>query len=107
MTKFEFYEKVYEIAAQIPAGNVMTYGQIGLILGSRYYSRMVGQAMSHAPEHLNIPCHRVVNSKGELAPEHVFGGQKAQREQLLAEGVVFKENGDIDLKKSMIKFYVE
>lgn len=107
LTKLELFEKVYDIVAQIPKGNVMTYSQIGLILGSRYYARRVGQAMSHAPEHLHLPCHRVVNSKGELAPEHVFGGQMAQRDMLLAEGVIFKENGNINLKESILQFFVD
>jgi methylated-DNA-protein-cysteine methyltransferase-like protein len=102
MNRKTFYKKVYEIAAHIPPGCVMTYAQIGELLGSRRYARMVGQAMSNAPEDQNLPCHRVVNSKGELAPDHVFGGKDVQRDMLLKEGVVFKNNLCIDLKKSMM-----
>lgn len=105
MGRYEFYEKVYDIVAQIPEGTVMTYSQIGQILGSRYYARMVGQAMSHAPGDRQLPCHRVVNSKGELAPDHVFGGRKTQKDMLLSEGVVFKSNGCIDMKQSRMQLY--
>lgn len=104
MEKKEFYEAVYKIIGQIPKGKVMTYGQIGLILGSKYYARRVGQAMKNIPKDINIPCHRVINSKGGLAPAHVFGGKNRQAGILMDEGVVFKENGSVNLKKS-IWFY--
>lgn len=103
MKKAEFFNCVYEIVAGIPTGKVMTYGQIAMILGSPNCARQVGQAMYHAPEYLGLPCHRVINSKGELAPEYVFGGRGKQRDILEKEGIVFKENGCIDLKKCLWK----
>lgn len=104
LDKADFYEAVYKIVARIPAGKVMTYGQIGFMLGSSYYARRVGYAMKNSPKSLNLPCHRVVNSKGELAPSHVFGGRGRQREILNKEGVIFLENGNIDLRKSLYIF---
>ena len=103
MKKTEFFNCVYDIVAQIPVGKVMTYGQIAMMLGSPHYARRVGQAMYNTPEYLDIPCHRVVNSKGELASFHVFGGERKQREMLESEGIVFKANGGIDLKKCLWK----
>ena len=41
------------------------------------------------------PCHRVVNSAGRLAP----GFDEQQRSLLENEGVEFKENGCVDMKK--------
>ena len=101
MKKSEFFDQVYRLVSEIPMGFVMTYGQIGLILGSPFYGRQVGQAMSHAPTYLKLPCHRVVNSKGCLAPSAVFGGNSEQFKLLLSEGVIFKQNGCVDLKKSI------
>ncbi|HBF38323.1 MAG TPA: cysteine methyltransferase [Firmicutes bacterium] len=101
MKKAQFFDDVYEIVAQIPAGKVMTYGQIGLLLGSPHYARQVGQAMFNAPGDLKLPCHRVIHSNGQLAPEYVFGGQARQREMLIDEGVSFKPNGTVELKKSL------
>ena len=46
----------------------------------------------------NIPCFRVVNSKGELAGEFAFGGKGAQAKLLEADGVEVV-NGKVDLKK--------
>ncbi len=101
MKNLEFFHHVYEIVAQIPTGKVMTYGQIAMILGSPHWARQVGQAMFHAPESLKLPCHRVINSKGGLAPDDVFGGVARQREMLQNEGVYFKSNGLVDLKLSL------
>jgi methylated-DNA-protein-cysteine methyltransferase-like protein len=101
MKNSEFFDKVYKIVAQIPKGNVMTYGQLAVMLGSPYYARRVGQAMSNAPEYLNLPCHRVINSQGGLAPAYAFGGEIEQYKMLFKEGVCFKTNGNVDIKKSV------
>lgn len=97
----EFFMKVYEIAAQIPPGKVATYGQIASKLGNPMAARIVGEAMRKTPEFLNIPCHRVVNKAGAMAPGYAFGGDFRQREMLEKEGVVFKEDGCIDMKKCL------
>lgn len=101
MKQSEFFKQVYIIAARIPKGKVMTYGQIALLLGVSNCARRVGQAMFNTPEFLKIPAHRVVNSKGGLAPSSAFGGEDVQRRLLEEEGVTFKCNGCIDLKKSI------
>ena len=61
-------------------------------------ARAVGNALHRNPDPASIPCHRVVNSKGELAGEYAFGGMWKQAEILREEGVV-SENGKVDLKK--------
>ena len=54
--------------------------------------------MHKNPDPQHIPCHRVVNSKGELAPGFAFGGEEEQRKRLEKEGVEVKD-GKVDLKK--------
>jgi methylated-DNA-protein-cysteine methyltransferase related protein len=103
LKKAEFFNCVYEIVARIPAGKVMTYGQIAMLLGAPHGARRVGQAMFHAPEYLELPCHRVINSKGKLAPGYVFGGEGLQREMLELEGICFRDNGTVDLKRSLMR----
>ena len=94
-----FYQRVYKIVAKIPAGRVATYGQVAMLAGSPLAARQVGYAMGRAPEGSGLPCHRVVNRLGELAPEHAFGGKAFQRMALEAEGVTFLPDGRIDLKR--------
>jgi methylated-DNA-protein-cysteine methyltransferase related protein len=97
----DFYQRVYEIVAKIPEGKVATYGQIAAILGQPRSARIVGWAMKAAPERLHLPCHRVVNRLGELAPDYAFGSFDVQKGLLLSEGITFNENGRINVKKHL------
>ena len=100
----DYCAHVYEIVARIPEGKVATYVQIAALLGNPQAARRVGHAMHYAPDHVDLPCHRVVNSKGEMLSGDAFGGAAAQRKRLEKEGVVFKANGCIDMKKSLWMF---
>jgi methylated-DNA-protein-cysteine methyltransferase-like protein len=97
----QFCKRVYEIAAQIPEGKVMTYGQIATELGDSRAAREVGKAMAITPAELQIPCHRVVNKSGSMAPGYVFGGADKQRAMLEQEGVTFKTDGCINMAKHL------
>lgn len=91
--------RVYAFVKEIPKGRVTTYGQIAAHLGNRNLSRAVGNALHHNPNPKEIPCHRVVNAKGEVSQAFAFGGAAAQRQLLEQEGIVFESDGKIDLKK--------
>ncbi len=90
----EFNRIVYDIIREIPPGKVISYGQIASLAGQPNWSRKVGRALSHVPSGLDLPCHRVVNSQGRLAP-----GWAEQRILLESEGVVLKPNGCVDLRQ--------
>jgi methylated-DNA-protein-cysteine methyltransferase-like protein len=92
-----FFREVYAIVARIPKGKVVTYGQLAICLGNPRAARTVGWAMKSAPPELRLPCHRVVNRLGKMAPHHVFGGAAIQRALLESEGVGFDVEGRIDL----------
>jgi len=92
-----YFEEVYRIVSKIPEGSIMTYGMIATMLGNPSASRIVGYAMNSAPMELNLPCHRVVNKEGRMAPGNIFGGEEKQREMLAKEGIIFKDNGCIDM----------
>lgn len=99
MNNKEYANRVYEIVLDIPSGSVATYGMIAFLSGHPRRSRMVGRALHHAPDFLNIPCHRVVNCQGRCAP-----GWVDQKRLLANEGIRFKENGCVDLKKHLWNF---
>lgn len=96
MKREDFYLSVYQIVKEIPLGKVSTYGQIALLLGKPQCSRLVGQALYHAPNSLSLPCHRVVNSQGRLVPDW-----SEQKTLLLSEGINFKLNNCVDLNKHL------
>lgn len=90
----ELAYEVLSVVGEIPAGKVASYGQIAHLIGRDKNARLVGRILSRAEYYGDYPCHRVVNSAGRLAP-----GFREQRERLLREGVGFKKNGCVDMKK--------
>lgn len=92
-------KKVYEFLKTIPRGKVATYGQIAEYVGNKNLARVVGNILHNNPDPSHYPCHRVVNSKGQVAPNFAFGGGGMQRLRLEQEGIVFEPDGRIDLKK--------
>ena len=98
-------KRIYEAVKHIPYGCVATYGQVAAAAGDRKMARAVGNALHHNPDPDNIPCFRVVNSKGELSGEFAFGGAGAQAALLEKEGIEVK-GGKVDLKKFQWKEFV-
>lgn len=92
ITAKQFAAKIYALVAQIPVGKVASYGQLALLAGYPQWARRAGKAMSIAPR--DLTSHRVVNSAGRLVP-----GWEEQRWYLEQEGVAFKANGCVDMKK--------
>ena len=98
-------KRIYSAVKKIPRGCVATYGQIAELAGDRKMARAVGNALHKNPDPENIPCYRVVNSKGELSGEFAFGGAGKQAELLEADGVEVI-NGKVDLKKYGMNIYL-
>lgn len=88
--------RVYQIVTKIPKGKVMTYGQVAKLAGIKS-PRIVGRYLHINPDPKNIPCHRVVDSKGNVSKNYAFGVFLAQIEALTEEWVIFVNNR-IDLK---------
>lgn len=107
---------VWQIVWQIPAGQVLAYGQIAAMIPApdgmdvpsyeRIAPRWVGYAMRRCmSDDLNnpqdstqpsIPWHRVINSQGMISlPQGSFDADQ-QRTRLEAEGVVFDSRGRVD-----------
>lgn len=87
-----FFEKVYAIARQIPAGRITSYGAIAKCIGSPQSARMVGWAMNASHNGRDVPAHRVVNRKGLLTGKHHFEGTNLMQQLLENEGIVVIEN---------------
>ena len=94
-----FFERVYEVARQIPYGKVTSYGAIAKVLGAARSARMVGWAMNASHNLEDVPAHRVVNRNGLLTGKHHFDGTNLMQQLLESEGIVVKENQIIDFEK--------
>ena len=95
-------KRIYEAVKKIPKGKVATYADVAEMAGDRKMARAVGNALHKNPDPSTIPCHRVVNSKGELAGEYAFGGAWKQAQILESEGVEV-DKGKVNLEKYRIK----
>ena len=95
------FEKIYEQVKLIPRGKVATYGQIAILAGNPRWSRVVGYALHVNPDPDSIPCHRVVTKDGRLSSAFAFGGENMQKQLLTDEGVLFRGDNTVDMKKCM------
>jgi len=93
-----FFEKVYEVAKQIPYGRVTNYGAIAKYLGAPRSARMVGYAMNGSVSK-NVPAHRVVNRKGLLTGKQHFDGTNLMQQLLESEGIKVVEHQIQDFEK--------
>jgi methylated-DNA-protein-cysteine methyltransferase-like protein len=91
------FAKVYKLTQAIPPGKVATYGQLACALGIKD-TRIVGWAL-HGNKDKKVPCHRVVDKAGRLAPNYAFNGASEQRLRLKDEGVSFIDDMHVNLSK--------
>ena len=66
MRASDFRRRVWEVLLTIPYGKTMTYGEIAQQIGKPGATQAIGNAVSHNPISLIIPCHRVVGVDGSL-----------------------------------------
>ena len=83
-----FFEKVYQVARQIPYGRVTSYGAIANYLGMPKSARMVGWAMNASKNDDSVPAHRVVNQNGLLTGKHHFEGTNLMVQLLENENII-------------------
>ena len=98
-----FDQTCYDLLHEIPKGKVTTYREIAHALGTKAY-RAVGQALNRNRNLVKVPCHRVVQSNGELGGYAKGPGRKL--ELLRQEGVDVSESGQVDLSKFLYSFFI-
>ena len=91
------FDKIYDLVSKVPKGKVTTYGALSKLVGVN--PRVVGFALHANRDPKNIPCHRVINSKGMISSGYAFGGPDIQKQMLIKEGVIFSKKDSVDLKK--------
>ena len=88
-------EKIYQVVAVVPCGQVATYGQIANIVGCS--PREVGYAMAALPPASTVPWQRIINRHGRISTRSDGQPDAEQRRQLRKEGIIFDTRGVIDL----------
>jgi len=97
-----FQEKVYNLTKKIPKGRVTTYKEIARKLKTKAY-RAVGNALRKNPHAPNVPCHRVINSDGNVGSYKGKSNSKEKIKILKKEGIEIKNN-KIKLDKYLFLF---
>lgn len=85
----EFRQLVWAKLAEIPYGELVTYGDIAKAIeadtGKKRSARAVGGAVGHNPVSIILPCHRVVGASRSLTG--YAGGIERKTALLKLEGV--------------------
>lgn len=77
----EFSVRVLTSLSEIPAGQVVSYGELARRVGVPEAARAVGRVMANNPFPILIPCHRVLGSGGKMTG--YSGGMGIATKQLL------------------------
>ena len=96
-----FNEQCYALLMRIPEGKVTTYREMARALNSRAW-RAVGSAMAKNTRLIEVPCHRVVRSNGEIG-EYALGPDK-KADLLGSEGVPVSRGRVENLASVMHRF---
>ncbi len=80
----DFEDSVVAVVRSIPAGEVLTYGEVAAEAGRPGAARAVGRVLATTVE--DVPWWRVVNARGRLVPGH----EREHERRLRAEGVALR-----------------
>ncbi len=95
-----FYDRVYEVARQIPAGRATSYGAVAAYVGAKSSSRMVGYAMRACAGILPpVPAHRVLNRNGFLTGRFHFASPGLMQQLLENEGLEVEDHRVVGFRK--------
>lgn len=89
----ELREPVLAALRTVPAGEVVTYGELAMEAGAPGQSRLVGKVLAEG--HADLPWWRVVNASGRLVPGH----EAEQARRLAAEGVTLTDAGRVPMRR--------
>lgn len=85
-----FQESVWLHLAEIPFGDVVSYGQLGRVTGRAAAGRAVGGAVGANPVPLIVPCHRVLASDGRVTGYSAGAGIPTKLWLLDHEGIAHR-----------------
>jgi methylated-DNA-protein-cysteine methyltransferase-like protein len=83
----ELKEAVWQILSEVPAGQVITYGELARMAGYPTHARQVGAVLKALPKDTTLPWHRVINSRGCISFPEGSRGYKRQVQLLRVDGV--------------------
>ncbi len=88
---------IIDIISRIPAGKVVTYGQVAAMAGNHRAARQVSRVLHSCTEKHQLPWHRVSGSIGKITIPIDRPGHSVQKKKLQLEGIEFGLGDTIDL----------
>jgi len=89
---------LYLTLAQVPPGNVVSYGQLADFAGLGRAARWVGRTLSQLPADSGLPWHRVLGANGRLSLPVGSPSGDEQRARLRSEGLSILNNR-VDMRR--------
>ncbi|MCY1278458.1 DNA base-flipping protein [compost metagenome] len=89
---------LYLTLQQVPAGKVVSYGELAALAGLGRAARWVGRVLSQLPDDTRLPWHRVLGAGGRLSLAAGSPSGAEQRARLRAEGVTI-HNDRVDMRR--------
>ena len=83
-------EALYLVLAQVPAGKVVSYGELAQLAGLGRAARWVGRTLAQLPADSRLPWHRVLRSDGQLGLPAASPAGQEQRRRLSEEGIALQ-----------------
>lgn len=80
-------EALYLTLAQVPAGTLISYGQLAALAGLGRAARWVGRTLSQLPDDSSLPWHRVIAASGRFSLPADSPAGAEQRARLRDEGI--------------------
>ncbi len=96
-----FAERVQRVVAAIPEGRVTSYGAVAAICGAPRAARGVGAVLNGLAPEEEVPWWRVVNRIGVLSIPAELGRRTLQRTLLVAEGVAFRTENQVEMERHL------
>ena len=84
-----FQIQVWSEISKIPFGKTKTYKEIAVSIGKPNSARAVANACGKNPYPIDIPCHRVIRSDGNIGGYSGDGGVKKKMQLLKSENFKF------------------
>ena len=84
-----FQIQVWSEISKIPFGKTKTYKEIAVSIGKPNSARAVANACGKNPYPIDIPCHRVIRSDGNIGGYSGDGGIKKKMQLLKSENFKF------------------
>ncbi|MBW8128977.1 MULTISPECIES: MGMT family protein [Pseudomonas] len=83
---------LYLTLAQVPAGCVVSYGELAHLAGLGRAARWVGRTLSQLPADTKLPWHRVLGAGGRISLPVGSASGDEQRARLRDEGITVRNN---------------